>query len=94
MVTAAPLRVATMSNTITTPNTICWLPRVHQRVTRNNNPFRLLSDHNADVDGNEGHNDVFIEDIADDGHNNNVTDSENRGDDFADDLVADNKDKD
>ena len=48
----------------------------------------------ADVDGDEGHNDIFIEDIAADGHNNNVTDSENRGDDFDDDLVAGNKDKD
>ena len=40
----APPRVATTSNSITAPETIRQLPRIHQRVTRANNPFDILSD--------------------------------------------------
>jgi hypothetical protein len=40
----APPRVATTSNTITAPEKIRRLPRIHQRVTRANNPFNILSD--------------------------------------------------
>jgi hypothetical protein len=47
---AAPLRVAMTSNTITTPCTIRWLPIVHQRLTRHNNPFQILTDNDNNND--------------------------------------------
>ncbi len=47
---APPPRVATMSNNITAPNVIRTLPIVHQRQTRNNNPFQILSDDDDDDD--------------------------------------------
>jgi hypothetical protein len=43
-----PPRVAAMSNNITTPNVIRRMPLVHQRQTRNNNPFHILSDNDDD----------------------------------------------
>jgi hypothetical protein len=45
---AAPPRGATSLNTITSPRTIRLLPSVHQQVTRNNNPFQILSDDDDD----------------------------------------------
>jgi hypothetical protein len=45
---AAPPRVATTSNTITSPSTIRLLPSVHQQVTHNNNPLKILSNDNDD----------------------------------------------
>ncbi len=45
---AASPRVATTLNTITSPCTIRLLPSVHQQVTRNINPFQILSDNNDD----------------------------------------------
>ncbi len=47
---AAPPRVATMSNTITAPNTIQQLPIVHQHLTWHNNPFQILADDEDDND--------------------------------------------
>ncbi len=47
---AAPLRVATTSNTITAPHTIRQLPIVHQRLTQHNNPFQILTDDDDDND--------------------------------------------
>jgi hypothetical protein len=41
---APPTRVATTSNKITAPHVIRTMPLVHQRHTRNNNPFHILSD--------------------------------------------------
>ncbi len=38
-----PPRTATTSNTITAPATLRRLPRIHQRVTRANNPFAILA---------------------------------------------------
>ena len=43
-VNAPTPRVATTSNNITAPNFIRTMPLVHQCQTRNNNPFRILSD--------------------------------------------------
>ena len=43
-------RVATTSNTITAPATLRRLPRIHQRVTRANNPFEVLADGDDDDD--------------------------------------------
>ena len=43
-------RVATTSNTITAPATLRRLPRIHQRVTRANNPFEVLADDDDDND--------------------------------------------
>jgi hypothetical protein len=45
---APPPRVATTSNNITAPNVIRTMPLVHQRQTRNNNPFHILSDDDDD----------------------------------------------
>jgi hypothetical protein len=45
-----PPRVATMSNNTTAPNVIRQMPLVHQRHTRNNNPFHLLADDNDNDD--------------------------------------------
>ena len=45
---SAPPGVATMSNDIMTPNAIRNQPRLHQRLTRNNNPFAILNDDNDD----------------------------------------------
>jgi hypothetical protein len=53
LVVAAPPRVATTSNTITSPNTIRWLPIVHQQVTHNKNPFQILAEDNNDKDDDE-----------------------------------------
>ena len=47
---APPPRVATTSNNITAPNVIRNMPLVHQRQTRNNNPFHILSDDDDDDD--------------------------------------------
>jgi hypothetical protein len=47
---AAPPRVATTSNNIMAPNTIRQLPIIHQRLTRHNNPFQILSDNDKDDD--------------------------------------------
>jgi hypothetical protein len=33
-----------------TPCTIRWLPTMHQRLTRNNNPFQILTDDDDDID--------------------------------------------
>jgi hypothetical protein len=44
VVSAPPPRVATTSNNITAPNVIRTMPLVHQRHTRNNNPFNILAD--------------------------------------------------
>ncbi len=49
---APPLRVATSSNNITAPAVTRQLPRVHQRQTRNNNLFHILTDYNDDGDKN------------------------------------------
>ncbi len=53
---STPPRVATTLNTITAPSTIRRLPRVHQRVSRHNNPFEILSENNDD----EVHNDDTV----------------------------------
>jgi hypothetical protein len=53
VVVAAPPRVATTLNMITSPNTILQFPIVHQHVTRNNNPFQILADDDDDEDDNE-----------------------------------------
>jgi hypothetical protein len=45
-----PPRVATMSNNTTAPNVIQQMPLVHQRHTRNNNPFHLLANDNNNDD--------------------------------------------
>jgi hypothetical protein len=42
--TTPPPRAATTSNNITTPDAIRQMPLVHQRHTRNNNPFHILTD--------------------------------------------------
>ena len=48
---ASPPRVATTLSNITAPNVIRQMPLVHQRHTRNNNPFQILaSDGNNDED--------------------------------------------
>jgi hypothetical protein len=47
---APPPRVATTSNNITAPNVIRHMPLVHQCLTRNNNPFHILSDDDDDED--------------------------------------------
>ena len=47
---APPPRVATTSNNITTPNVIRNMPLVHERHTRNNNPFNILTDDDDDDD--------------------------------------------
>jgi hypothetical protein len=39
-----PPRVATTSNTITSPTTIRQLPLIHQQQMRSNNPFQILAD--------------------------------------------------
>jgi hypothetical protein len=49
---AAPPRLATMSNTITAPNTIRQFPIVHQRLTWHNNPFHILADDDNNKDTN------------------------------------------
>jgi hypothetical protein len=43
-------RMATTSNNITAPNIIRNMPRIHQRQTRNNNPFHILADDDDTVD--------------------------------------------
>ncbi len=48
--TTAPLRVATTSNNIRTPNAIRQMPLVHQRQTCNNNPFHILFDNDDNDD--------------------------------------------
>ena len=45
-----PPRVATTSNNITTPNVIRNMPFVHERHTRHNNPFNILTDDEDDDD--------------------------------------------
>jgi hypothetical protein len=47
---AAPPRVATTSTNIMAPNVIQRMPFVHQRHTRNNNPFQILADDEDDED--------------------------------------------
>ena len=47
---ATPPRVATTSNNITAPNFIRQMPLVHQRHTRNNNPFQILATNDDDDD--------------------------------------------
>jgi hypothetical protein len=49
----APPRVATTSNTITAPSTVRRMPLIHQRVTRNNNPFQILADTDDDNDDDD-----------------------------------------
>jgi hypothetical protein len=48
VVSAPPLRVATTLNNITAPNVIRTMPLIHQRHTRNNNPFNILADDDDD----------------------------------------------
>jgi hypothetical protein len=43
-------RMATTSNNITAPNIIRNMPRIHQRQTRNNNPFHILAGNDDNVD--------------------------------------------
>ncbi len=43
-------RMATTSNNITAPNIIRNMPCIHQRQTRNKNPFHILADNDDDVD--------------------------------------------
>jgi hypothetical protein len=45
---APPPRVATTSNNTTSPTTVQTIPLVHQRQTRNNNPFQILTDNDDD----------------------------------------------
>ena len=47
---APPPRVATTSNNITAPNVIRNMPLVHERHTRHNNPFNILTDDDDDDD--------------------------------------------
>jgi hypothetical protein len=49
----APPRVATTLNTITAPSAVCRMPLIHQRVTRNNNPFQILADTDDDNDNDD-----------------------------------------
>ena len=42
-----------MLNTITAPSTVRHMPIIHQRVTRNNNPFQILTNTNDDNDYND-----------------------------------------
>jgi hypothetical protein len=53
VVVAAPPTVATTLYMITALNTIHQLPIVHQRVTRNNNPYQILADDDNDKDDEE-----------------------------------------
>jgi hypothetical protein len=48
-----PPRVATTSNTITTPSTVRRMPIIHQRVTRNNISFQILANTNDDNDDDD-----------------------------------------
>jgi hypothetical protein len=48
-----PPRVATTLNTITAPSTVRRMPIIHQRVTRNNNPFQILADTAGDNDDDD-----------------------------------------
>jgi hypothetical protein len=50
VMTNLSLRVATTSNNITTPYPIRQMPLVHQRHTRNNNTFNILSGNDDDDD--------------------------------------------
>jgi hypothetical protein len=50
VVSAPPSRVATTSNNITAPNVIRTMPLVHQRHSRNNNPFNILANDDDDDD--------------------------------------------
>jgi hypothetical protein len=47
---APPPRVATTSNNITAPNVIRNMPLVHERHTRHNNPFNILTNDDDDDD--------------------------------------------
>ena len=47
---ATPPRVATTLNNIIAPNVIRQMPLVHQRHTRNNNPFQILATDDDDDD--------------------------------------------
>jgi hypothetical protein len=50
MATTPPPRAATTSNNIMTPNVIRQMPLIHQRHTRNNNPFHILTKDDDDDD--------------------------------------------
>jgi hypothetical protein len=48
--TTPPPMAATTSSNITTPDAIRKMPLIHQRHTRNNNPFHILTNNDNNVD--------------------------------------------